>query len=206
MMSYLTRPAKPESEYEQVAMGSYIRGGKKLIEELIKKGKVKKGEAPKTDVEKVKTQKESFDQTEKELAKSEQIPVKDQTVKSQYKFTGRETEDDLYDLEEKGIITRDDHNVYSPRFLEYLDARVKYYYGYTKGQMNKILNQPARLNYLRAQVSPRWGEATFGDDYTRILEKARSEEINAMNPGQADKSDDHSIISLNKCINRFETI
>ena len=52
MMSYLTRPAKPESEYEQVAMGSYIRGGKKLIEELIKKGKVKKGEAPKTDVEK----------------------------------------------------------------------------------------------------------------------------------------------------------
>ena len=139
-------------------------------------------------LKKVKTQKESFDQTEKELAKSEQIPVKDQTVKSQYKFTGRETEDDLYNLEEKGIITRDDHNVYSPRFLEYLDARVKYYYGYTKGQMNKILNQPARLNYLRAQVSPRWGEATFGDDYTRILEKARSEEINAMNPGQADKS------------------
>ena len=78
MMKYLTRPAEPK--YEQVAMaGPFIKGGKKVIDELIKKGKVKKGQAPKTDVNKVQTQKESFDQTEKELAKSGQIPVKDQT-------------------------------------------------------------------------------------------------------------------------------
>ena len=78
MMKYLTRPK--ESEYEQVAMtGPFIKGGKKVIDKLIKKGKVKKGEAPKTDVEKVQAQKKSFDQTEKELAKSGQISVKDQT-------------------------------------------------------------------------------------------------------------------------------
>ena len=116
MMSYLTRP--DETEYEEVAMAGRIKKGADLIGKLIKKGTVKKGEAPKTDVNKVKKQKEFFDQTEKELAESGQIPVKDQTEKSNYRFTGRETEEDLYDLEEKGIITRDDHNVYSPRFLE----------------------------------------------------------------------------------------
>ena len=72
MMKYLTRPAEPE--YEQFAMAGAIKGGKKLIEKLVKKGK-----APKTDVEKVRAQKKAFDETEKELAKSGQIPVKDQT-------------------------------------------------------------------------------------------------------------------------------
>lgn len=63
MMKYLTRPAEPE--YEQFAMAGAIKGGKKLIEKLVKKGK-----APKTDVEKVRAQKKAFDETEKELAKS----------------------------------------------------------------------------------------------------------------------------------------
>ena len=72
MMKYLTRPAEPE--YEQFAMAGAFKGGKKLVEKLVKKGK-----APKTDVEKVRAQKKAFDETEKELAKSGQIPVKDQT-------------------------------------------------------------------------------------------------------------------------------
>tara|TARA_R100000654_G_scaffold74406_1_gene108699 strand:+ start:1654 stop:4542 length:2889 start_codon:yes stop_codon:yes gene_type:complete len=60
MMKYLTRPAEPE--YEQLAMAGAIKGGKKLVEKLVKKGK-----APKTDVEKVK------DQTDPSLLTTEEL-------------------------------------------------------------------------------------------------------------------------------------
>jgi len=43
-----------------------------------------------------------------------------------YKFKGSESCKDLCDLEDKGIISRSDHNVYSPRYKEYLKARKKY--------------------------------------------------------------------------------
>lgn len=109
---------------------------------------------PKTNLQKVRNKVQKDKEGIQQLADEGQIPVRDDTVKSEYKFTGRETQDDLYELEEKGIISRADHNVYGDRYLDYLDAKVKYYYGYTKGQMNKIKNQPARLNYLRAQVDP----------------------------------------------------
>ena len=74
MMKYLTRPK--ESEYEQVAMaGSFIKGGKKAIDKLIKKGKVKKGEAPKTNLKKVRARVQKDREALLELAKNEQIPV-----------------------------------------------------------------------------------------------------------------------------------
>lgn len=74
MMKYLTRPK--ESEYEQVAMaGSFIKGGKKVIDKLIKKGKVKKGEASKTDLKKVRARVQKDREALLELAKNEQIPV-----------------------------------------------------------------------------------------------------------------------------------
>jgi len=142
---------------------------------------------PKTNLQKVRNKVQKDKEGIQQLADEGQIPVRDDTVKSEYKFTGRETQDDLYELEEKGIISRADHNVYGDRYLDYLDAKVKYYYGYTKGQMNKIKNQPARLNYLRAQVDPNWAEANFGEDYLPMLEKARGEEIKIKNPGK-DKS------------------
>ena len=99
--------------------------------------------------------------------------------KSKYRFTGKETIDDLRNLEEKGVISRADHNVYGERYLDYLNAKVKYTFGYTKGQMNEILQQPARLNHLRAKVDPAWGEANFGPDYMSILEKERAIEVSA---------------------------
>jgi hypothetical protein len=94
MMKYLTRPARSEPEYEQVAMAGAFKGGKKLIEKLLKKGDIKKGEAPKTDVEKVQSKVESDQKSIQKLSDNNQIPVKDQTVKSPYKFTGDETLDD----------------------------------------------------------------------------------------------------------------
>jgi len=142
---------------------------------------------PKTNLQKVRNKVQKDKEGIQQLADKEQIPVRDDTVKSKYRFTGRETVDDLRDLEDKGIVSRADINVYGDRYLDYLDARVKYYYGYTKGQMNKIKNQPARLNYLRAQVDPDWAEANFGENYLPMLEKARSEEIARINPGK-DKS------------------
>ena len=76
MMKYLTRPARSEPEYEQVAMGAPFKGGKKLIQKLLKKGDIKKGEAPKTDIDKVKSKVESDQKSIQELADNNQIPVK----------------------------------------------------------------------------------------------------------------------------------
>ena len=302
MMKYLTRPAR--SEYEQVAMAGAFKGGKKLIQNLIKKGDVKKGEAPKTDLGKIEKQVETDKRITKELAESEQIPVKDQTdpstltteeliefrktnragkgqftnaeaiiarlentikgmnpddeefeyvtttfpnfikelkanpklaenenvwnnlmsdlpedqrfikyddgtvdfqtkrpshtfklrkdldtdrrgpvtsgndvVKSPYKFTGDETLDDLYKLEEQGIISRSDYNVYGERYLDYVDAQVAKRFGYTEQEVNKM--PIGRLNVLRAKANPNWAEANYGDDYMRILEKERAAEVEA---------------------------
>jgi len=52
-----------------------------------------------------------------------------------YKFKGSESYKDLCDLEDKGIISRSDHNVYSPRYKEYLKARKKYL-KQKKGEIN----------------------------------------------------------------------
>jgi hypothetical protein len=41
-----------------------------------------------------------------------------------YKFTGQESMDDLYELERQGKLTREDMNVYDPRYMEYLDAQI----------------------------------------------------------------------------------
>ena len=40
-----------------------------------------------------------------------------------YKFKGSETTNDLYDLENKGII---EFNIYSDTYVEYLDAKIVY--------------------------------------------------------------------------------
>lgn len=69
MMKYLTRPAEPK--YEQVAMVGKIKKGADLIKKL-----VKKGEAPKTDVDKVKAKVEADKKNIQELADEGQIPVK----------------------------------------------------------------------------------------------------------------------------------
>lgn len=69
MMKYLTRPAEPE--YEQLAMVGKIKKGADLIKKL-----VKKGEAPKTDVDKVKSKVEADKKNIQELADEGQILVK----------------------------------------------------------------------------------------------------------------------------------
>ena len=48
MMKYLTRPKR--SEYEQVAMVGNVKKGADLLKKLLKKGDVKKGETPKTNL------------------------------------------------------------------------------------------------------------------------------------------------------------
>jgi len=84
MMAYLTRPPRSEQQEasgEQLAMAGAIKGGKKLIQNLIKKGDVKKGQAPKTDLGKIEKQIETDKRITKELAEDNQIPVfKDETI------------------------------------------------------------------------------------------------------------------------------
>ena len=163
--------------YEDVRKKLQKMGDVKQKINVPKEGDVKIGEAPKTDLKKVKSKVEADKKITQELADENQIPVKDQNVKSKYKFTGKETLDDLYDLEEKGIISRDDHNVYSERYLDYVDAQVKNKFDFSEKQMNDLQRQPARLNFLRAKANPNWAEANFGEDYLRILDKERNLEV-----------------------------
>ena len=95
---------------------------------------------------------------------------------SDYEYTGEETLDDLYRLEEEGIIKRDDWNVFSPRYDEYLDAQiVKRDKLYTAKEW---ANTPDTIkNKVRAALSPDWAEARFGDDWHEVLDKQRTNEI-----------------------------
>jgi hypothetical protein len=190
--------------YEDVRKKLQKMGDVKQKINVPKEGDVKIGEAPKTDLKKVKSKVEADKRITQELADEGQIEVNEETasdmtefmkkndpegfkkiqkivddinnkntpVESPYKFTGDETLDDLYELEEKGIISRNDYNVYGERYLDYVDAQVAKMFGYTEQEVNKM--PIARLNVLRAKANPNWAEANYGDDYMRILEKERA--------------------------------
>ena len=107
-----------------------------------------------------------------EAKKAEQENVL--TPGKKYKFTGKESMKDLYKLEEKGIITRDDMNVYSPRYIEWLDAQiVNKEKLYTPKEWEKT---PEVLkNKMRGRIDPDWEVANFGEDFD--WDKARALEI-----------------------------
>jgi hypothetical protein len=91
-----------------------------------------------------------------------------------YKFTGEESLNDLYELERQGKITREDMNVYSPRYLEYLDAQIinkeKLYTPKEWEKTPEVLK-----NKMRGRIDPDWEEANFGEEFN--WDQARSIEI-----------------------------
>jgi hypothetical protein len=91
-----------------------------------------------------------------------------------YKFTGEESLNDLYELERQGKITREDMNVYSPRYLEYLDAQIinkeKLYTPKEWGKTPEVLK-----NKMRGRIDPDWEEANFGEEFN--WDQARSIEM-----------------------------
>jgi hypothetical protein len=91
-----------------------------------------------------------------------------------YKFTGEESLNDLYELERQGKITREDMNVYSPRYLEYLDAQIinkeKLYTPKEWEKTPEVLK-----NKMRGRIDPDWEEANFGEDFN--WDQARSTEM-----------------------------
>jgi hypothetical protein len=91
-----------------------------------------------------------------------------------YKFTGEESLNDLYELERQGKITREDMNVYSPRYLEYLDAQIiKKEKLYTPKEWEKT--SEVLKNKMRGRIDPDWEEANFGEDFN--WDQARSTEM-----------------------------
>mgnify|MGYP003680591436 FL=1 len=56
-----------------------------------------------------------------------------------YKFKGTETTDDLYNLENKGII---EFNIYNDTYVEYLDAKIVYL-----GEEGTFYNQEKFVEY-----------------------------------------------------------
>jgi hypothetical protein len=96
-------------------------------------------------------------------------------IKKIYKFKGSETQKDLYDLEEKNIISRDDHNVYSDRYVEYLDAQIVYLGEdetyYSQENFDKLTE--SQKNLVRARLDSNWAECNFGELYILVINKAR---------------------------------
>jgi hypothetical protein len=91
-----------------------------------------------------------------------------------YKFTGQESMDDLYELERQGKLTREDMNVYDPRYMEYLDAQIiNKEQLYTRKEWEKT---PETIkNRTRGRIDPDWEEANFGEEFD--WDQARSIEI-----------------------------
>jgi hypothetical protein len=91
-----------------------------------------------------------------------------------YEFTGEESLNDLYELERQGKITREDMNVYSPRYLEYLDAQIinkeKLYTPKEWEKTPEVLK-----NKMRGRIDPDWEEANFGEEFN--WDQARSMEM-----------------------------
>ena len=92
-----------------------------------------------------------------------------------YKFKGSETTNDLYDLEDKGII---EFNIYSDTYVEYLDAKIVYL-----GEDNAFYSQEkfdelteCQKNKVRARLDSDWAESIFGENYGLELNKARDTE------------------------------
>jgi len=92
-----------------------------------------------------------------------------------YKFKGSETTNDLYDLEDKGII---EFNIYSDTYVEYLDAKIVYL-----GEDNAFYSQEkfdelteCQKNKVRARLDSDWAESNFGENYGLELNKARDTE------------------------------
>ena len=95
-------------------------------------------------------------------------------VYGKYKFTGKESMNDLYELERLGKITRDDMNVYDPRYKEYLDAQIiNEEKLYTRKEWEKT---PETIkNKTRGRIDPDWEEANFGEDYD--FDQVRGKEL-----------------------------
>ena len=99
-------------------------------------------------------------------------------VYGKYKFTGKESMNDLYELERLGKITRDDMNVYDPRYKEYLDAQIiNEEKLYTRKEWEKT---PETIkNKTRGRIDPDWKEANFGEDYD--FDQVRGKELEGEN-------------------------
>jgi hypothetical protein len=112
-----------------------------------------------------------------------------------YKFTGKESMDDLYELERLGKITRDDMNVYDPRYMEYLDAQIiNKEQLYTRKEWEKT---PETIkNKIRGRIDPDWQEANFGEDinWDQIRGKELEGSTDNMKIDLSDAMDDSRIM------------
>jgi hypothetical protein len=120
---------------------------------------------------------ENFDITgRKKNAKGGILKIGKKLIKKpkKYEFTGDESLNDLYELERQGKITREDMNVYSPRYLEYLDAQIinkeKLYTPKEWEKTPEVLK-----NKMRGRIDPDWEEANFGEEFN--WDQARSMEM-----------------------------
>ena len=171
-------PVKPKPpEGEPFAIGGRV----KKLADLAKKTKSKLGEAPKTDLKKVRARVEADKKSTEELAKSEQIPVKDDTVK----VKGETLDDGTPDYEYYSELLDDAENqfVKGDETLEQLEAMIKEkddYMKYMYGQYKtgKLDPQPGEINRSRLNFLKDKAEEAEMSGRSKIITPDEIDELN----------------------------
>ena len=160
---------KPNADGGRVGM---MAGGitkiKKLLD-LAKKTKSKLGEASKTDLKKVRARAAADKKSTEDLAKSEQIPVRDDTVKVKGETLDDGTPDyeyysELLDDAENQFVKGDETLEQLEAMLKEKDDYMKYMYGqYKAGKLGSKIGDDVK-NISDTEIAKAYKQAREGND------------------------------------------
>ena len=141
----------------------------KKLADLAKKTKSKLGEAPKTDLKKVRARAASDKKSTEDLAKSEQIPVRDDTVKVKGEVMEDGTPDyeyyrELLDNDEYDVVKGDETVEQLEAMLKEQDDYMKYMYGqYKAGKLGSKIGDDVKT-ISDTEIAKAYKQAREGND------------------------------------------
>jgi len=173
---------------------------KKLLD-LAKKTKSKLGEASKTDLKKVRAKAASDKKSTEELAKSEQIPVRDDTVKVKGEVMEDGTPDyeyyrELLDNDEYDVVKGDETLEQLEAMLKEQDDYMKYMYGQYK--TGKLDPQPGEINRSRLNFLKDKAEEAEMSGRSKIITPDEIDELNFLEKKIRKMDLDEKVQDLNK--------
>lgn len=175
---------EPLSDFADGGRVEMMAGGitkiKKLLD-LAKKTKSKLGEASKTDLKKVRAKAASDKKSTEDLAKSEQIPVRDDTVKVKGETLDDGTPDyeyysELLDDAENQFVKGDETLEQLEAMLKEKDDYMKYMYGQYK--TGKLDPQPGEINRSRLNFLKDKAEEAEMSGRSKIITPDEIDELN----------------------------
>jgi len=173
----------------------------KKLAELAKKTKSKLGEAPKTDLKKVRARATSDKKSTEDLAKSEQIPVRDDTVKVKGETLDDGTPDyeyyrELLDNDEYDVVKGDETLEQLEAMLKEQDDYMKYMYGqYITGKLDP---KPGEINRSRLNFLKNKAEEAEMSGRSKIITPDEIDELNFLEKKIRKMDLDEKVQDLNK--------